>query len=213
MRRAPGTRARSRCAGAPVIAWHSRHAPRPTRDIRSCSRCTASARTPRASRRGSPLWPAALTRCSSPTAPSPSSSARRRARASVAPGTSTMATPRPSSARCAGVPPTWRICSRPSPATTHWMPGAWCSSATRKAATWAPWRRSAIARATAQGYPVLALHGERDRATPLEPQRRSLEELRAAGLSVELRTHPGGHGFRSELLPAIDAFARRVLGL
>lgn len=67
--------------------------------------------------------------------------------------------------------------------------------------------------AKAQGYPVLALHGERDRATPLEPQRRSLQELHDAGLAVELHTHPGGHGFRSELLPAIDAFVRRVLGL
>jgi phospholipase/carboxylesterase len=65
--------------------------------------------------------------------------------------------------------------------------------------------------ADARGYPVLALHGERDRATPLEPQRRSLEVLEQAGLEVELVVHPGGHGFRSELLPPIDSFVRRVL--
>ncbi|MBL8898314.1 MAG: dienelactone hydrolase family protein [Planctomycetes bacterium] len=66
---------------------------------------------------------------------------------------------------------------------------------------------------SARGYPVLALHGERDRATPLEPQLRSLEVLRDAGLAVEVEVHPGGHGFRSELLPHIDSFVRRVLEL
>lgn len=65
--------------------------------------------------------------------------------------------------------------------------------------------------ANARGYPVLALHGERDRATPLEPQKRSLEVLEQAGVDVELVVHPGGHGFRSELVPAIDSFVRRVL--
>ncbi|MBK9383309.1 MAG: dienelactone hydrolase family protein [Planctomycetes bacterium] len=66
---------------------------------------------------------------------------------------------------------------------------------------------------SARGYPVLALHGERDRSTPLEPQRRSLEALRASGLAVELEVHAGGHGFRSELLPRIDSFVRGVLAL
>jgi phospholipase/carboxylesterase len=66
---------------------------------------------------------------------------------------------------------------------------------------------------SARGYPVLALHGERDRSTPLEPQRRSLETLSAAGLDVALEVHPGGHGFRSELLPRIDSFVRQVLEL
>lgn len=64
----------------------------------------------------------------------------------------------------------------------------------------------------AQGYPALLLHGERDAHTPLERQREASDVLRAHGVAVDLRVHDGGHGVRRDAAPAIDAFARRVLG-
>jgi predicted esterase len=64
----------------------------------------------------------------------------------------------------------------------------------------------------ARGYPVLLIHGERDRHTAADRQREAHEALLRAGVDSTFHVHEGGHGFRSDLAPMIDAFVRRVLG-
>jgi len=66
--------------------------------------------------------------------------------------------------------------------------------------------------AEAAGYPVLGLHGARDRGVRPEPQERAFDVLRSRGLAAELHLHDGGHVFERRHLPLIDAFVRRVLG-
>jgi predicted esterase len=66
--------------------------------------------------------------------------------------------------------------------------------------------------AEAAGYPVLGLHGERDRGVRLAPQQQAFEVLRSHGLAAELHRHGGGHGFARRHRPLVDAFVRRVLG-
>jgi len=38
-------------------------------------------------------------------------------------------------------------------------------------------------------------------------------ELLRHGIDATLHVHEGGHGFRGDLAPMIDAFTRRVLGV
>jgi phospholipase/carboxylesterase len=64
----------------------------------------------------------------------------------------------------------------------------------------------------AAGYPVLGLHGERDRATKPAPQAESFAALRSHGLDAELVLHPGGHRLPPTEAPRVDAFVRQVLG-
>jgi phospholipase/carboxylesterase len=66
--------------------------------------------------------------------------------------------------------------------------------------------------AAAPGYPALLIHGARDEHTALERQREAVDELVRHGVDATLHVHEGGHGFRSDLAPLIDAFTRRVLG-
>jgi phospholipase/carboxylesterase len=65
--------------------------------------------------------------------------------------------------------------------------------------------------AGARAYPVLLIHGARDRHTPVERQRDAHDVLRRAGVDATLHVHEAGHGFRPDLAPLIDAFVRRVL--
>jgi phospholipase/carboxylesterase len=65
----------------------------------------------------------------------------------------------------------------------------------------------------ARGYPVLLIHGARDEHTALDRQREAHAELVRHGVDATLHVHEGGHGFRSDLAPLIDGFARRVLGV
>lgn len=65
--------------------------------------------------------------------------------------------------------------------------------------------------AAARGYPALLIHGARDRHTAVERQREACDVLLRHGVDATLHVHEGGHGFRSDLAPMIDAFARRVL--
>jgi predicted esterase len=63
----------------------------------------------------------------------------------------------------------------------------------------------------ARGYPVLLIHGVRDRHTPLDRQREAHAALLRAGVDATLHVHEGGHGFAPELAAPIDAFVRRAL--
>ncbi len=65
--------------------------------------------------------------------------------------------------------------------------------------------------ARARGFPVLVLHGAKDEAVKLEPQRESVARLEEAGVDVTLDVHDGGHGLKRSLAPTIDAFVRRAL--
>jgi predicted esterase len=67
--------------------------------------------------------------------------------------------------------------------------------------------------AAARGYPALLIHGARDEHTAADRQREAHAELVRHGVDVTLHVHEGGHGFRSDLAPLIDAFTRRVLGV
>jgi phospholipase/carboxylesterase len=67
--------------------------------------------------------------------------------------------------------------------------------------------------AEARGYPALLIHGARDAHTAVERQREAHAELLRHGVDATLHVHEGGHGFRSDLAPMIDAFTRRVLGV
>jgi predicted esterase len=67
--------------------------------------------------------------------------------------------------------------------------------------------------AAARGYPALLIHGARDKHTALDRQREAVELLVQNGVDATLHVHEGGHGFRPDLAPMIDAFARRVLGV
>jgi len=66
--------------------------------------------------------------------------------------------------------------------------------------------------AEAAGYPVLGLHGERDRGVRLTPQQQAFDVLRSYGLEAVLHRHGGGHVFERGHRPLVDAFVRRVLG-
>jgi predicted esterase len=66
--------------------------------------------------------------------------------------------------------------------------------------------------AAARGYPALLIHGARDEHTAADRQREAHAELVRHGVDATLHVHEGGHGFRSDLVPMIDAFTRRVLG-
>lgn len=59
-------------------------------------------------------------------------------------------------------------------------------------------------------FPVLAIHGENDPATPIERQRESIESLRGAGVDASLLSHPGGHGLRRE---SVSGTARYLEGI
>jgi phospholipase/carboxylesterase len=63
----------------------------------------------------------------------------------------------------------------------------------------------------ARGYPVLVVHGERDRHTPADRQREAVAVLMEHGVSATLHVHEGGHRFRTELVPSIDEFVRRQI--
>jgi predicted esterase len=65
----------------------------------------------------------------------------------------------------------------------------------------------------ARGYPALLVHGARDAHTALDRQREAADVLLRHGVAVELATHDGGHGLPGAIVPRIDAFVRRVLGL
>jgi predicted esterase len=67
--------------------------------------------------------------------------------------------------------------------------------------------------AAARGYPVLLIHGARDRHTAVDRQQEAYEELLRHGVDATLHVHEGGHGFKAEFGPMIDAFARRALGV
>lgn len=67
--------------------------------------------------------------------------------------------------------------------------------------------------AAARGYPVLLIHGARDQHTAVGRQREAADELVRHGVDATLHVHEGGHGFRSDFAPMIDAFTRRVLGV
>ncbi len=65
----------------------------------------------------------------------------------------------------------------------------------------------------AAGFPVLVVHGKRDEAVKPEPQIAEVKKLRSRGIAVETLLHDGGHGLPSELVPPIDAFVRRAVGV
>lgn len=59
-------------------------------------------------------------------------------------------------------------------------------------------------------FPVLAIHGENDPATPIARQRDSIDALRAAGVDASLVSHPGGHGLRRESVTEVAGYLRRI---
>jgi len=63
----------------------------------------------------------------------------------------------------------------------------------------------------ASGFPVMVVHGRRDQATKIEPQRDAVRELQRLGLEVEFTEVDGGHGLRAELCAPVRAFVERVL--
>jgi predicted esterase len=63
----------------------------------------------------------------------------------------------------------------------------------------------------AAGYPVLLIHGARDAHTSVDRQSTAHAELVRSGVDAKLHVHPGGHGFKAEFAPLVDAFVRRVL--
>ena len=65
--------------------------------------------------------------------------------------------------------------------------------------------------AAARGYPVLVVHGARDRATPCAMQEEAVRVLAGAGLEVEVELHPRGHRLPPESVPRIHTFVDAVL--
>ena len=65
--------------------------------------------------------------------------------------------------------------------------------------------------AAAPGYPILCIHGKRDRSVLPEPQIEEVERLKEAGLDVRLHLHDRGHGVRPETGSIVREFAAEVL--
>lgn len=61
-------------------------------------------------------------------------------------------------------------------------------------------------------FPVLALHGERDRSLAVDRSRASAQALREHGFDVDFREYPSGHRLTEEQLADASAFLDRVLG-